>query len=161
MFWPRMATELKEYILKCEICMTHCALPQKETLLQHDISARPWGADLCEMHGHTLIVVCDYFSNFIEVEGLQTTTTKAVCKVLKALFACYGVPNILVTDNGPQLASAEFATFAKVWDFQHQTSSPHCPQSNGKAENSVETVKRLFAKCRESGHSEFRALLDW
>ena len=94
------------------------------------------------------------------MESLQKTTTKSVCKVFKTLFARYGVPDMLVTDNGPQFSSAEFATSAKVWDFHHQTSSPHYPQSNGKAENAVKTIKRLSTKCRESGHSEFRALLD-
>ncbi|XP_048576999.1 uncharacterized protein LOC125559095 [Nematostella vectensis] len=41
---------------------------------------------------------------------------------------------------------------------------PHPPtyaQSNGKAENAVETVKRLFKKCKASGVSEFQAFLDW
>ena len=35
------------------------------------------------------------------------------------------------------------------------------PQSNGKAENVVCTVKRLSTKCRAAGVSEFQALLDW
>ena len=106
-------------------------------------------------------MVCDYFSNYIEVENLQTTTTRAVCKALKILFARYGVPDTLVTDNGPQFSSAEFVTFTKVWSFEHCTSSPHYPQSNGKAENAVKTTKRLFTKCRESRQSEYRALLHW
>lgn len=51
--------------------------------------------------------------------------------------------------------------FAKTWMFEHKTSSPLYPQSNGKAENAVKTVKRLFSKCKEAGRSEFQALLDW
>ena len=66
-----------------------------------------------------------------------------------------------VTDNGTQFASAEFAVFARTWSFDHVTSSPRHPQSNGKAENAVKTVKQLFTKCRQSGQSEFQALLDW
>ena len=38
---------------------------------------------------------------------------------------------------------------------------PHYVQSNGKAENVIKTVKRLFTKCSELGQSEFWALLDW
>ena len=164
LFWPRMTTELKEYIAKCDVCRMHRTMPQKETLMSHEYTPRPWskaGADLCDLHGRTLLVVCDHFSNFIEVESLQTTTTRTVCKTLKVLFARYGVPDILMTDNGPQFSSAEFASFSKAWSFEHRTSSPHYPQSNGKAENAVKTVKRIFAKCRESGQSEYRALLDW
>jgi len=164
LFWPRMATDLKAYISKCDVCMAHRAAPPKETLMPHQFIPRPWskvGTDLCELNGRSLFVVCDYFSNYIEVESLNTTTTQAVCKALKILFARYGVPDILVTDNGPQFSSAEFATFTKAWSFEHSTSSPYYPQSNGKAENAVKTVKRLFTKCKEAGQSEYRALLDW
>ena len=77
------------------------------------------------------------------------------------MYARYGVPDTLVTDNGPQFASAEFARFARTWGFEHITSSPRYPQSNGKAENAVKTLKRLFLKCKEAGQSEFLALLDW
>ena len=164
MYSPRMSSELKDYISKCDICLTHRSAQTKETIIQHEIIARPWakvGADLCDLSGRTLLVVCDYFSGFIEVERLQTTTTSAVSKALKVMFARYGVPTTLFTDNGPQFASAEFMAFTKVWGFQHVTSSPRYPQSNGKAENAVKTIKRLFTKSKEARQSEYQALLDW
>ena len=78
-----------------------------------------------------------------------------------AIFSRIGVPDTLVTDNGPCFDSFEFAKFADQWNFQHVTLSPRYPQSNGKAENAVRTVKHLFTKCRAAGVSEFQALLDW
>ena len=45
---------------------------------------------------------------------LLTTTSHAVDKVLKAIFARYGVPYVLLTDNRPQFSAAEFASFAKI-----------------------------------------------
>ena len=100
-------------------------------------------------------MVTDYFSNYIEVENLNKTTSGDVTKALKSMFARYGVPDIVISDNGPQFASEEFTKFSKQWNFDHITSSPRYPQSNGKAENAVKTVKRLFKKCRESRKSEF------
>lgn len=85
------------------------------------------------------------YSNFSEVDRINSVTFRSVIKEMKAVFARYVIPDVIVTDNGPQ----------------HITSSPHHPQSNGKAENAVKTMKRLFTKCRESDQSEFLALLDW
>ena len=164
LFWPRMTTELKEFISKCDICMAYRTEQSKEPIIQHEFVARPWskvGADLCQMDNRTLLVMVDYYSNYIEVARMTTTTSRAIIKEMKSVFSRHGIPDILVTDNGPQFASAEFATFAATWDFTHVTSSPHYPRSNGKAENAVKTVKRIFSKCKDSGQSEFLALLDW
>ena len=164
LFWPRMGTELKEYISKCDVCLAHRASPGKEPILQHVIPERPWakvGVDLCELNGRTLLVIVDYFSNFLEVDRVNKATTSGVTKVLKVMFSRYGVPDQVISDNGPQFASSEFTTFAQQWGFEHVTSSPRYPQSNGKAENAVKTVKMLFTKCQDSGQSEYLALLDW
>ena len=60
-----------------------------------------------------LLVNCDYYSNFIEVERIANTTTGGVTKVIKTQFARYGVSDTVVSDNGPQFSSKQFATFSK------------------------------------------------
>ena len=132
----------------------------KRPLLQHEVISRPWAkvvADLCEPNGRTLLVVSNYFNNFIEVSRLHAITTQAVVRDLNTIFAHFDIPEILVTDHGPQF---EFEAFAESWSFNRINTSPRYPQSKGKAENAVKTVKRLFEKCKESGVSEFQAGLD-
>ena len=64
----------------------------------------------------------------------------------KSIFACHGIPEFVISDNGPQYASQSYLEFAKSYQFQHVTSSPYYPQSNGEAERAVGTVKRLLNK---------------
>jgi transposase InsO family protein len=82
----------------------------------------------------------------MEVQMLTTTTSTAVISILKSLFARHGIPSILVSDNGPQYSSREMQEFAALYGFQHVTSSPHYPQSNGMAERAVKTAKNLLEK---------------
>lgn len=135
--------------------MTHRTSQGKEPILQHEFISRPWAkvaADLCEFDNRVLLVVSDYYSNYIEVARLNNLTSRAVIKEFKAIFARFGVPDTLVTDNGPQFSSAEFAVFATTWMFEHKTSSPTYPQSNGKAEKAVQTVKTLVQEVQGIGN---------
>jgi len=162
MYWPRMPSELKKYISNViYVCMAHRTAPGREPVMQLEFAARPWvkvGTNLCDHAGWTLLVVSDHY---IEVEHFHKATTNTVSKALKTILARYGMADVRISDNGPQFVSKEFATFARKWGLDHITSSPHCPQSNRKAENVVRKVKCLFTKCRKSNYSEFLALMDW
>lgn len=81
-------------------------------------------------------------------------------KAVKEIFARLGIPEEVVSDNGPQFSPAEFEVFSKTWSFSYVTSSPTHGQLDGKVQSAVKTIKRLFTKCKESGHSEHLALLD-
>ena len=163
LYWPNMSSQMRSLVSQCGACQTHADNPPREELIQHEVPERAWtkvAADLCQIGDRYLLVV-DYYSNFVEVCRLHTTTSYSVICALKEMFARFGVPAQLVSDNGRQFSSEEFRKFSKEWDFMHITSSPHYSQSNGKAENAVRTVKRLFKKCAETGESEYLALLNW
>ena len=81
--------------------------------------------------------------------------------VFEQQFSRYGIPDTVLTDNGPQFSSREFAAFVRDWDFNHITSSPYHPQSNGKAESAVKIAKKLLKRCMVGRESFGKALLDW
>lgn len=91
----------------------------------------------------------DYYSDFVEVSPLRETASAAIIKFMRVQFSRHGIPDVLVTDNGPQFASRVFAEFEKQWAFLRVTSSPYHPRSNGEAESDVKVVKGLFKKALE------------
>ncbi|XP_056017006.1 uncharacterized protein LOC130053652 [Ostrea edulis] len=66
----------------------------------------------------------------------------------------------LISDNGPQYTSAEFAKFTSAYGILHITSSPLHQQPNGLAERAVQTVKNIIHKCQETGDDVYLSLLD-
>ena len=101
----------------------------------------------------------DYFSKFTEIAYLTSTSSAAVIEHCKSIFSRHGIPETLVSDNGPQFASREFAAFSRKYDFQHVTSSPRYPQANGEAERQIQTVKNILKKSADPylGILNFRA----
>ena len=84
-----------------------------------------------------------------------------MCAKLQTHFSRYRVPDVLVTDNGLQLSSQEFANFAKRWNVKHKTSSPHHPASNGRAGSAVKTLKKTLINCADDrGSNVYEALLN-
>ena len=98
------------------------------------------------MEGKTYLLAVDYFSRYVEVQTLSSTTSASVIRALKAIFSRHGIPATLVSDNGPQYSSQEFLAFSHEYNFTHTTSSPHYPQSNGLSDRMVRTVKSLLSK---------------
>ena len=72
-----------------------------------------------------------------------------------------GIPDKIVSDNGPQFSSQEFKKFKDLYEFDHVTSSPTYSQSNGKAENAVKTVQRVMLKASEAGSDPYIGFLDF
>ncbi|GFR34150.1 uncharacterized protein K02A2.6, partial [Trichonephila clavata] len=61
---------------------------------------------------------------------------------LRDSFARFGLPRVLVSDNGSQFTSYEFQRFMQINGVKHKTSAPFKPSSNGQAERYVATLKQ-------------------
>ena len=77
--------------------------------------------------------------------------------MLKSTFARHRVPKVVYSDNGPQYSSHEFHQFSEMYGFEHITSSPRYPHSNGQAERAVQMVKCMIKQSADP----YLALLNY
>jgi transposase InsO family protein len=164
LFWPGMNAEIEDLVKKCQVCQDHQVRNMREPLHPLDSPSRPWeivATDLFELDGSSYLILVDSYSGFFEIAQLTGTKSSSVITHCKSQFARHGIPDTLISDNGPQFASHEFATFAQEYGFQHTTSSPHFPQSNGLAERYVQTAKNLLKKAKQAGTDPYLALLAY
>ena len=162
-YWPGMTNDIRDFTQRWETCREYEHAQSKEPLMSHEIPLRPWqkvGADLLTLNGKDYLITVDYYSNFWEIDRLYDTLSKTVIYKMKAHFARYGIPEQLVTDNGLQFSSSRFHNFTTKYDIQHTTSSPHHPQSNGKAEAAVKAAKRVLKKTAKTGEDQYIAILN-
>jgi len=109
----------------------------------------PWqkiGTDLFEFKGNQYLLIVDYHSRFIEIALLNGTSAENVIRHTKSIFARHGIPEVVISDNGPQFSSDAYARFADDYQFKHITSSPYYPRNNGEAERAVGIIKSLLKK---------------
>ena len=86
-------------------------------------------------------------------------TEKHIAYHFKQIFAEYGWPDTIVSDNGPCYTSEIFKELMKEYQVNHIASLPHYLQSNGLAEKYVQIVRNLFHKVKEEGQDLHKCLM--
>ena len=149
-FWNGINQDIEDVVRKCTTCQQMQRAQQRQPLMPHKTPSRAWqivGTDLFVINRETYLLVSDYYSKFPFVYVIPSpVTSTAVIAKMKSLFAEHGVPQRVISGNGGYFSSDAFRRFADQWCFDHVTSSPHYPQSNGFVERDVQTVKHTLKK---------------
>ena len=144
---PEMYKDIEETVATCPHCLTQRPNQRKEPLMPTPLPDRPWqsvGADICALEGRHFLIVVDYYSRYIDIAHLSSMTSSQVIGKLKNIFARWGIPEEVVSDNGTQFSSDEYCVFATNYGFTHMSSRPHFTQSNGEPERAVQNAKRIM-----------------
>ena len=163
-FWVNINSDLKEMVEKCDICQSQQNSTTSVQKYVSEVPPHPWhtlGSDLFYFQRIDFLVVVDYFSKYLIVRKLPSSTPSAVIKELGMIFSEFGNPLVFRSDNGPCYSSQEFKFFMQNWLVEHRTSSPHYPQSNGLAESMVKVSKNLIEKAIKQDLPWNRLLLDY
>lgn len=98
------------------------------------------------MNGKMYLVIIDAHSKWIEAFVTTSSTSTTVIEISRHVFAWFGMPETIVSDNGPCFVSKEFESFLLANGMKHITSSPYYPATNGLAERAIQILKKGLKK---------------
>ena len=148
-YWPNITEDIKSIVNKCGKCLANCRLDQKEPYIPIDIPIVAWktiATDLFMFQDKTYMVAVDLFSRFPVVRQLCEENMKLVLDTLKGVFSDFGIPETIVSDNGPCYKSQEFNNFCARFEINHITGASYNHQANSIAERMIQTIKQLMVK---------------
>lgn len=149
LWWPGLDHEIEAFVAQCTPCETTLNRPPAAPLHPWSWDTAPWErihVDYAEVYKQHFLVVIDVHSKWIEVLPTKLTTAEKTANLLRNLFASYGLPKVLVSDNGPQFTAPEFEQFLKGNGVRHVLSTPYHTASNGAAERAVQTFKKAWIR---------------
>ena len=149
LWWPGLDKDIEKHCKSCYGCQLVDKPMNPEPLHRTVLPSQPWQDLAIDFlgplpSGDSLFVLVDYYSRWVDVTIMKSTTTDKVIQSLKSTFATHGVPSSIRTDNGPQFVSGEFREFLKEHGIFHSKTTPLWPQANGEIERQNSSLlKRL------------------
>jgi len=144
-WWPKLDASIEEVTKQCLSCQENAAKPASPPVATWNWPSGPWKRLHLDFAGtfmdRMFLIVVDSYSKWLEVIPMTTTTSHSTIKQLRKLFATFGIPEHIVTDNGPQFTSTEFTDFMLRNNIKHTLTPPGHPASNGMAERYVRHFK--------------------
>lgn len=165
-YWPRMYSDIKNYVSVCDICKAVKSTTQatKAPMGAQKVARRPWqilsidflGPFTRSKQGNTvLFVVIDWYSKFLLLQPMRKATTRLVIKYLEdQVFSVYGVPEKLVSDNGTQFTAKDFKSFVQNYSVKHWLNASYHAQTN-HSERSNKVILSTIRAFIKADHREW------
>lgn len=161
-WWETLDNDIERICGECVACLSQRAQPAPAPLHSWPWPEEPWSRInvdfLGPLNNRYYLIIVDAHSKWIEVERVTTTSASVVIDCFRRIFARFGIPKKLVSDNGPPFSSNELAMYLKRNGIKHLAVAPYHPSSNGAAENAVRTIKRVLKKAAIENVNDSTAL---
>ena len=149
-WWPHMDADIEKFVKLCSACAQHSKKPAKSPLQNWDWPLEPWKRIHVDFAGPFMnkmfLIVIDAHSKWLDVKIMNTITAADTIIELKEIFGTHGLPDQIVSDNGPSFTSEQFKLFCVSNCIEHITCSPWHPSGNGLAERAVGIFKSAMIK---------------
>lgn len=165
-YWPKLRNDVTRYVKNCKICAAYKSDqkgPRGLMTIPPSV-CRPWEVISTDLMGpfprstrgnQYILVVMDSFSKFSLVYPLRSATAGAVArKIEEDVFLVYGVPRLLLCDNGPQYKSKQFRNLAEEYGVKLRYNAFYHPQAN-PSERLNKTLKTMVAMYVSDNHRKW------
>nr|XP_037273014.1 uncharacterized protein K02A2.6-like [Rhipicephalus microplus] len=114
-WWSSLDEDITAAVRQCQICQEHQRVARPVAMTPWPFPDRPWSRLHIDFAGplknRYLLIVIDAFSKWIEAVPISTPSAEATIPCLRVMFATHGLPDVVVSDNGPAFVSEEFKLF--------------------------------------------------
>ena len=156
-WWPNIDRDIEACVRACECCQAIKQSIPLAPMQPWTWPERPWQRVHVDFAGPFLgkmfFLLMDAHSKWPEVYEMTSTTAQKTVDILRHIFAAYGLPEQLVSDNGPQFVAKEFEDFMLKNGIRHIRSAPYHPATNGLVERFVQSFKRAMETGKNSGQT--------
>ena len=152
--WPKQRAEIRKYVQSCPCCQKmqqfKPVIVANRQLLSAFQPMQQLAMDFIEglpetKEGmNTILVIIDTFTRFVELYPCKGTGAAAMCAAMLQHIGRYGIPDEILSDNGPAFRAELFKALGEVIDFAHVTITPYSHEENGIVERANKEVNRFL-----------------
>jgi hypothetical protein len=169
--WKGMEQDIRDYIKKCVTCQQmKLGKIAKEPLQVTDTQEFPWNKLALDIVGpleitsekNKYILSCqDNLSKYLVAVPLQSQTAEEIAeKLVKFIILIYGIPTIILTDQGMNFCSDVFRRLCILLKIEKVQTTAYHPESNGALERAHATLMN-YLRCYVSSKQEWDQLLPF
>ena len=148
-WWPKIDQDAERFCRACIDCLKVSAPDAPEPMTMTKFPSQAWQHLSCDLlgplpDGRSIIAVIDYYSRYFECAFLRSTTADRVIEFLDTVFARFGFPDSIRTDNGPQFVSDTFQQYLDDSGIKWISTTPLWPRANGEIERTNRTLLKTL-----------------
>ena len=165
-WWPKLEKDVEKFVKTCDGCQLVGRPDPPEPVTSTELPEGPWravGVDFLGPlpTGENILVVVDYYSRYYETVIMRTASAEKTVESLEVIFARHGLPEVLMSDNGPQFISDKFKIFMQENGINHQRVTAKWPQANGEVERQNRSIMKRLKLAQAEGKDWRRELVRY
>ena len=164
-WWPRINADVSNAVKFCQQCQLAARAPPRQQYSPWPAAQRPWERVHLDYAGpflgHHFLIAIDAYSKWPVIKMVPNLSSKVLVSTLRDMFADFGKPREMVTDNGRSFIAEETRRFLELNGVRLLHSPPWHPASNGLAERTVQTFKLIMGKLKDGDVRTRLARTQW